>query len=123
MRYTDYYLDQYKSKLEIPTDYKMAQALGVSRQRISQYRAGVTLGDDVVEKISHALGIKPGVILVAIQAERAGEEATRQAWEWVYKKLGGAIAAGLLGAVLIGPSPSQASYVEPAVSPARLCIT
>lgn len=71
---TNRYLDAVKVALDITSDNKLAAYLGVSRQRLTQYRRGDNdLSDERCLDFACILKIQPENILLEIQAERAAK--------------------------------------------------
>ncbi|EGA69591.1 putative phage-like protein [Vibrio sinaloensis DSM 21326] len=57
MNFTNELLDQVKAKYELPSDYKLAQKLGVGRSRLSNWRNGTCSMDwDIAFQIADLLG-------------------------------------------------------------------
>lgn len=72
MHTTNSLLNDFKKHLCIPSDNALALRLGVTRQRISQYRRGDTcLSDDRVVMIAREIGLDENEVLLQIWAERA----------------------------------------------------
>lgn len=96
-------LDALKRKLGVPTDYKLAQRLGVSHTRMSNWRRGRNGFDEAtVLRVAELLGMKPGFLLASAAAERASDGPVKNAWIEVAKTVSGLIAGGLLaGFVLV----------------------
>lgn len=69
---TDRYLDAVKIRLNIPSDNQLAKHWNVTRQRITEYRRGVTsFSDERCIEVARILGIPAEQVLFEIQAERA----------------------------------------------------
>lgn len=101
-------LEAVKRRHGISSDYALAKILGVSRQVLSSYRTGTTLGDDMAVKVAEQLGVDPAAVLAAVAAERTKSAAARRAWGAAVKKLGG-VTAAVLVAFGGGPTPPGAS--------------
>ncbi|HEX5129602.1 MAG TPA: helix-turn-helix domain-containing protein [Usitatibacter sp.] len=106
-------LEAVKRRHGIASDYALAKILGVSRQTISAYRSGTTLGDQIAMKVADELGVDRAAVLAAMAAERTRDAAVRSAWAAAVKKLGGVAAAV---AMMLGggptPPPASASGIE-----------
>lgn len=118
MRTTLDFLDAVKARHSVESDYKLAQLMGVTRSCISNYRNGKSSLDDVAAlKVAELLELSPGIVLSAVHAERAKAPAEKAAWNSIFEKLGG-LAAGVLIASCLYPSPADAS-VYAASQPAK----
>lgn len=81
-------LDAAKSRQAIPSDYKLAKALGVSQARISGYRIGKSRPDDLTaRKIAELADLDEGYVVACLHAERAQNEEARGLWEGIAKRL------------------------------------
>lgn len=109
-------LDAFKAKRHIPSDYALAAALGVSKQKISQYRRGdYCLGDDRAREIADALGLDRGEVLLSIHAERARkqhDEATFNDLSALLRRLGG-LAASFFVVFLFSAAPDASAAMRP----------
>lgn len=66
------YLDLIKSTKSITSDYKLSKLLGISRSRLSHYRNGRNTMDELLAlKVEKILNLKPGTVLIDLQAERS----------------------------------------------------
>lgn len=116
MRTTLDFLDAVKARHALPSDYKLAQFMGISKQVISGYRNGKSLMDDQTAlKVAELLDLSPGIVLSAVHAERAKSESEKAAWNSIFEKLGGLAASVLLVSCLL-PSPADASVSGPSAS-------
>jgi predicted transcriptional regulator len=101
MKTTANYLDAVKTALNLPSDYALAKYWGVSKQDISEYRAGKrTLGEDRAIAVAHILGIDPAEPLIASHAERAKSEAAREVWTALFNKLSDKLSASFTDLLL-----------------------
>lgn len=124
MKTTVDFLNDVKVKYDLPSDYALAKKLGMTRQRISRYRAGLDhLGDDAAVTVADALEVQPGYVLACIAAERTKSETARKAWERAAQVLGG-IAAGvvILTNPVLGLDAETASLLTLAAESSALCI-
>lgn len=96
MHTTNSLLDALKEKLSTRTDSALALKLGVSRQKISQYRRGdYILGDERAVMIARELGLDENEVLLQIWAERAEkghQELTFSAVTAILRRMGVKIA-------------------------------
>lgn len=114
MKSTGQYLDEVKERLDLPSDYAIAKALGVTRAAISSYRTGRSMPDDLVcARIAAALDVEPMEVISAINYQRAKSDDARKLWETIWGKAAGAIALSLIacavGALAVAPTTSRAS--------------
>lgn len=78
------YMDEVMRRKRIPSDYALAKVLGVTKQTVSRYRAGIGHFDDAVAiRVGELLGIEPGIVLIDIHAERTKNDEVRSVWEKV----------------------------------------
>ncbi|MCX5545677.1 helix-turn-helix domain-containing protein, partial [Paraburkholderia sp. CNPSo 3076] len=107
MKSTEQYLDEVRERLELPSDYALAKALGLTRASVSSYRVGRTLPDDLAcARIADAIGCDPMEIIAAINYQRAKNDEARALWEGIWGKVVGAIALSL-------PASKAGSSVAP----------
>jgi transcriptional regulator with XRE-family HTH domain len=108
MKTTGEYLDAVKAKLDLPSDYATAKALGVTPSAVSKYRLGRSQPDDLVcARIAEILVIEPMEVIAATHFERSSDERARKLWESIWGKAAGAIALNLIAcAVGVSVAPS-----------------
>ncbi|WP_027855005.1 hypothetical protein [Marinobacterium litorale] len=88
MGYSIILVDAMKEAQGIPSDYKAAQALEVSRQFISAVRAGrKNLAPEQIVRAAKLAGIDPGVALMRRFKETIEDLETRQVMEEMEKKI------------------------------------
>jgi len=101
-------LDLAKLANSLPSDYQLAQALGVSRATVSSYRLGKTCPDlEACEKLAQLAGLDADVVVCSMQAQRTSDDATRALWTRIAARLqagAGAAAAVILSALFFSPS-------------------
>jgi transcriptional regulator with XRE-family HTH domain len=96
MKTTLEYLDAVREKLNIPSDYATAKALGVTRSGVSRWRTGSGVPDTMVcVRMAEILEIEPLEIIAATEHARANDEPAREFWQSVWEKSGGAYREGL----------------------------
>jgi predicted transcriptional regulator len=106
MKTTVEYLDAVKAKLDLPSDYAAAKALGVTRAAVSRYRNGLGTFDDLTAaRVADILGVEPIEVIAATNFERSTDERARAVWGAIWGKAAGVtvlsltlVAAGLSGA-------------------------
>jgi transcriptional regulator with XRE-family HTH domain len=114
---TSDYLSAVKAKLNITSDYALAKALGVSRQRASDYVLGKSVPATLVAfTIAEILGEQPAGVIAELELERAekmAKEGDVELWKARLRRLGGAAASILLGALMLGqPNGGAASELS-----------
>ncbi len=78
------YMDKVMRVHSIPSDYALAKVLGVTKQTVSRYRAGIGQFDDAVAlRVAHLLNVEPGIVLIDMHAERTKNDDVRTVWEQV----------------------------------------
>ena len=83
MKTTVEFLDAVKNRYHLPSDYALANKLGITRSGVSKFRLGKDkLGDQTALKIAELLEIEPGYVLACIAAERSKDERVKKAWAW-----------------------------------------
>ena len=76
------YLDQVAELTETGSDYAIAKKLGISTQRVSNYRRGRhTFDDEMCTRVALALGINPFKVIAEINAEKAKTAEKRKFWK------------------------------------------
>lgn len=87
MKTTLEYVDAVKIRLDLPSDYAIAKALGVSRQAVSQYRQGKASFDDLTAvRVAEILGLNPMEVIAAANRERAKSEDARRVWSGLFDR-------------------------------------
>lgn len=88
MKSTIDYLDAVKTRLNLPSDYAAAKALGVTRSAVSRYRNGVGVFDEIVAiRVAELLQIEPIEVIAACKAESAPDEHIRSVWIGTWEKI------------------------------------
>lgn len=106
------FIEMFKQKNHLGSDYMAAKALGVTRQSISHYKNGRPLDDDLALPLAESLGIEPSEILYVIRAEKARDSNAKNKWLELAKStsIAGAIALSLnVVPMLVNPSVSTVS--------------
>ncbi|WP_250479029.1 MULTISPECIES: DUF3693 domain-containing protein [unclassified Caballeronia] len=128
MKTSSQYLDAAKTELDLPSDYALAKALGVTPSTISKYRLGRSAPDDLVcARIAEILSLEPMEVIAAVHYERSTDERARELWSSIWGKAAGAIAtSSIVFAVCFGtivPTPSQAASLgDNQRNDATLCV-
>lgn len=114
MKTTGEYLDAVKAKLDLPSDYATAKALGVTRATMSRYRVAGACPDELVcARIADILGVEPIEVIAAAQFERSKDEQARALWESIWGKAVGVTAASLMLAVVgLSVAPTSKAMVS-----------
>lgn len=88
MQTTNELLDRIKTDQKIPSDYRLAQVLEVTKNAITNYRYGKSRpNDEVGLRMAELLKADAGYITACLHAERAQSPEVRQLWEKVAKRL------------------------------------
>lgn len=116
MHTTTEFLDKAKERLNLPSDYALAKALGVSHSCLSNYRSGRShLDDEKALKVAELLEVDPAIVVSAAHAERARKPEEKAVWASIYERLSKGLAVVLVGAGLAGagvPGTSHAASTE-----------
>jgi DNA-binding XRE family transcriptional regulator len=87
MKTTIEYLDMIKDRLKLPSDYALANALGITRESVSQLRNGKTsMGIETAMKAGEFLHIDGHAIYADSQIERAKKPEIREFWISISEK-------------------------------------
>ena len=107
------YISAIKKKHNVTSDYAVAKLIGITPQKMSGYATGDALpGTLNCMKIAEVLEVNPLQVLADIEIERAekqGKEDVAREWSGVLERIGAALMTLLVGAVITGPTPSEAS--------------
>jgi DNA-binding XRE family transcriptional regulator len=92
-------LDAVRAKLDLPSDYAVAKALGVTRESVSQLRNGKTsMGIETAMKVGEILQIDGHAIYAHGQIERAKNQQIIDFWKQISEKFSESFNALLSGA-------------------------
>ena len=81
MKTLENYIDDFKERLKIESDYGVAKELGVARQQMSRIRSGyVAIGREKCFRIATALKIHPLEIIATIEAAKEKNPEIRAVW-------------------------------------------
>lgn len=84
---TPEYLDALRAKLNLPSDYALAKQLGLTRQAISNYRAGTNhFEDEIAMEVAKILEMHPGIVLLDMRRQRAKNPETKAVWTTLAEK-------------------------------------
>jgi transcriptional regulator with XRE-family HTH domain len=113
MHTIDQLLDLARSANDLPSDYKLAQALDLGRQSISNYRTGRNLPDpEVCRRLAYLAKLDPDYVLCCVESARTTDEKTSAQWTRIAARLqagAGAAAAVILSALFLSsPEPANA---------------
>lgn len=82
------YMELAKKVSKIPSDYALAQRLGITRQAISRFQTGnFAMSDEVAMKIAQLCGKNPVFVLADVHAEREKNPEIRAVWLGMIEKL------------------------------------
>lgn len=107
----------------VTTDYKLAQATGLTKQAISKYRLGSSMPDErAIVLLCQFTGDDPMMVVLQVQHERAANEEAKSLWggmaDRLKKSTKAAKTAVLIATVSVAAhqEPAQAASVHPALS-------
>lgn len=81
MKTLENYIDEFKEKLKIESDYQLSKEIKVSRQQISKIRNGETsIGREKCIRIASALKIDPLEMIATIEAQKEKNPDVRAIW-------------------------------------------
>lgn len=114
MKTTIEWLEAIKAKTGATSDYKLAQALGVSRQAISKFRNyGDIFSDETCFKVASILEIDPILVFASVHAQKSKNEIVKANWKVIFERLGGVAASVVFAtAFLSSPTPAKASEAQ-----------
>jgi len=83
------YIDEFKKRLHIPSDYQLAAELGVKRQQVSRIRNNqVAIGRGKCLRIAEVLRIEPMEIIATIEANKEKNPELKAMWIKLAKEKG-----------------------------------
>ena len=89
MKTLENYIDEFKEKLKIESDYQLSKKIDVSRQQISKIRNGETsIGREKCIRIAAALRIDPLEIIATVEAQKEKNPEVRALWVRLAKEKG-----------------------------------
>ena len=96
MTKTQQYFEQVREKLGGATDYKVAQALDISKQNVSEYVRGIREADTYAcTRIAMVLEVDPLEVIAQVEAEAARTAKKREFWK-SFRSSGSRVILGLL---------------------------
>lgn len=120
MNHTTHYLELLKDRLQVTSDYAIAQRLGVTRQAASHWTKGGTFDDRTAALVAEILKIRPAVVMAAMQADRAKEEGTRRLLHPTMGRVGQN--PGRQGARRLAPRPTYHQPIKKAPRGLFFCL-
>ena len=106
-------LDEVKRRHNIATDYQLAKVMGVSKQRLYQWRGGKAYADDSAAlRLAELLDMDEGAALAVVHGSRAKDPTVAEAWNRLASRLSGAAPAVLAAvalAAMLSAAPSPAA--------------
>lgn len=82
------FIEMYKEKNNLGSDYRVSKELGVTRQSISLYKNGRPIDEDLALPIAESLGIEPSKILYIIAGEKSRKPEAKKAWDKLSRQAG-----------------------------------
>lgn len=110
-------LDAVKKAKGIESDYALAKALDLPKQRISDYYKGKTSPDKYAcMKIAESLSKPLADIIYAVELDAEKDESRKEAWRRYYKSIGGIAASVALTFffavnLIVTPTPAEAAPI------------
>ncbi len=81
MKTLENYIDEFKEKLNIGSDYELSKEIKVTRQQISKIRNGAnSIGREKCARIAMGLRIDPLVIIATVEAQKEKNPELRAMW-------------------------------------------
>lgn len=85
---TNRYLDRLAALYGLPSDYAIANFLGVTRQHVSQWRRGIAqFSEGQAFTVATKLDIDPVEIIAAIGAERSKDAIAKEGWREIFRRV------------------------------------
>lgn len=101
--YVEQILNKAKEKLDLSSDYALANFLGVNKNRIGHYRTGYSKPDEeMCFKLAEILEEEPQAIIAAVRLDAEKEPSKIEFWKRQAKKY--ALTAGIVAALTSSPS-------------------
>lgn len=95
---TTEFLDSVRQRLDLPSDYALAKALGVTRESVSQLRNGKSsMGIETAMKVGEILQIDGHAVYAMGQIERAKKPEIADFWKSISEKFSASFDALLSG--------------------------
>lgn len=108
----DKYLDAAKSRNEIRSDSKLADAIGVSRGAVSHWRQGKPIDHDQLAKLARLCGMRADELIAEYELTRTHVPEVRQMWE----RIAGHAAIWMIVATAAISATAITTYSEAKVS-------
>lgn len=87
MKSLENYMDEFKGRLNISSDYELAKELKVSRQQISKIRNGhAAIGREKCIRMAAGLKIDPLEIIACVEASKEKKQEIRAVWLRLFKE-------------------------------------
>ena len=112
------WLDRVKKEFQLVSDYKLAKLLGISPNRISNYRnSNIQMDDDLAMKVESLLGLPGGTVLLDMHALRTKCSPAAEVFRKISQKISTATMAVTLALIsVLGLVDSQSAYAETSFS-------
>lgn len=109
--FTNRYLDAVIDRLTLPSDYALAEVLGITTQAVYKMRGGGAMSATTAAKIAELLEIDPLKVIAESELERATTEDGREVWRRIARKVA-VIAVAAIGGTLSAPPSGQAATLH-----------
>lgn len=101
MKNTADFLDALRVKLDLPSDGRLADYLGMHRQHVSRYRTlGGTFDDEMSMRVADILETDPAFVVACMHHQRAKREDEKKLWQRIATTMTGIAAALAVFAIL-----------------------
>lgn len=109
MKTTADYIDALRVKLNVDSDFKAMNALGVKhRQQVSEWRKlHSAFGEDLCYKVADTLEIDRAEVVLAMKVQQATNDEARKLWERIANMAVAASVLLVIGGVSIGGLSSE----------------
>lgn len=88
MHWIENYIDDFKAKLKLESDYAVAKHLEMSKQAMTKVRQGGTVGRKKLIRIAKALKKDPMELIATSEAQREKDPEVRAVWLKLAKEKG-----------------------------------
>lgn len=111
MKTTADFLDAMRAKLDLPSDGKLADYLGMHRQHVSRYRVlGGSFDDEMSIRVADILDIDAAYVVACMHYQRTKVASEKKLWERIAETMAGVAAA--LVVVMFMPAVGQFDNTE-----------
>lgn len=106
-------LDDAKKAMQIESDYELAKRLEISKANLSHFRKSERIPDAYTcARLAEAIGIDPIALIAAVEAATEKNEARRNYWQALSKKVGVGMTIGFLALIAAAPGDSETGVLK-----------